>query len=185
MADHLSLLSDEQVQQFIAQGYLTVQADYPASFHRDIYQEIETVFETDGNLGNNILPRIPKIGHVFEHPNVKGALTSLLGPGYVMNPHRHCHLNPPGGKGQRWHKDCYVFDHNVRHPRFYWVFGFYYPQDTTPDMGPTGLLSHRHTYKTISDPDASKPRKRPCRCVGLPGRWPSCILTPGTGRRRM
>ena len=67
-----------------------------------------------------------------------------------MNPHRHCHLNPPGGKGQSWHKDCYVFDHNLRHARFRWVMAFYYPQDTTPDMGPTGVLPGQQWYRKIS-----------------------------------
>ena len=88
-----------------------------------------------------------------ERWRLAGALQSLLGPGYIMNPHRHCHLNPPGGKGQSWHKDCYVFDHNLRHPRFRWVMAFYYPQDTTPDMGPTGVLPGQQWYRTISDPD--------------------------------
>ena len=122
MAEQACLLSDEQVQQFIVSGVLTVQADYPPRFHEEVYRQIETVFEQEGNIGNNILPRIPQIGRVFEHRAVKGALTSLLGPGYILNPHRHCHLNPPGRGGQRWHKDCYVYDHNLRHPRFYCDF---------------------------------------------------------------
>jgi hypothetical protein len=169
MADQLNLLSDEQVQQFIVDGYLTVQADYPKPFHEDVYGQIETVFEEEGNLGNNILPRIPKIGQVYEHPNVKGALTSLLGPGYIMNPHRHCHLNPPGRKGQSWHKDCYVYDHNLRHPRFYWILGFYYPQDTTEDMGPTGILPNKHMYKQISDPNPANTKETELKLCGPAG----------------
>ena len=156
MADAIRLLSDEEVQRFVVDGCMTVQADYPQSFHASIYDQIETVFEEEGNQGNNILPRIPQIGRVFEHPNVKGALTSLLGPGYIMNPHRHCHLNPPGRNGQRWHKDCYVYDHNVRHPHFYWVLAFYFPQDTTDDMGPSGVLPGMQMYKTISDPNPAQ-----------------------------
>lgn len=169
MADQLNLLSDEQVQQFIVDGYLTVQADYPKPFHEDVYNQIESVFEEEGNLGNNILPRIPKIGQVYEHPNVKGALTSLLGPGYIMNPHRHCHLNPPGRKGQSWHKDCYVYDHNIRHPRFYWVLGFYYPQETTEDMGPTGVLPGMHMYKQISDPNPANTKETELKLCGPAG----------------
>ena len=156
MADSIRLLSDEDVQRFIVDGCMTVQADYPPSFHADIHDQIETIFEAEGNPGNNILPRIPQIGQVFEHPNVKGALTSLLGPGYILNPHRHCHLNSPGRNGQRWHKDCYVFDHNLRQPRFYWLLAFYYPQDTTEDMGPSGVLPGMQTSKTVSDPDPKK-----------------------------
>ena len=153
MADSIQLLSDEEVQRFIVDGCLTVQADYPPSFHADIRDQIEAVFAKEGNPGNNILPRVPQIGRVFEHPNVQGALTSLLGPDYILNPHRHCHLNPPKRRGQQWHKDCYVYDHNLRHPRFYWVLAFYFPQDTTEDMGPSGVLPRMQMYKTISNAD--------------------------------
>ena len=160
MADPMRLLNDGEVQRFIVDGCMTVHADYPPSFHANIYDQIETVFEKEGNPGNNILPRIPQIGQVFEHPNVKGALTSLLGPGYILNPHRHCHLNPPGRNGQRWHKDCYVYDHNLRHPRFYWLLAFYFPQDTTEDMGPSGVLPGMQIYKTISDVDPAQTKEK-------------------------
>ena len=160
MADPMQLLTDEEVQRFIVDGCMIVHADYPSSFHANIYDQIETVFEKEGNPGNNILPRIPQIGQVFEHPNVKGALTSLLGPGYILNPHRHCHLNPPGRNGQRWHKDCYVYDHNLRHPKFYWVLAFYFPQDTTEDMGPSGVLPGMQIYKTISDVNPAQTQEK-------------------------
>ncbi len=160
MADPMRLLNDEEVQRFIVDGCMTVHAAYPPSFHANIHDQIETVFEKEGNPGNNILPRIPQIGQVFEHPNVKGALTSLLGPGYILNPHRHCHLNPPGRNGQRWHKDCYVYDHNLRHPKFYWVLAFYFPQDTTEDMGPSGVLPGMQIYKTISDVNPAQTKEK-------------------------
>ena len=160
MADPMRLLNDEEVQLFIVDGCMTVHANYPPSFHANIHDQIETVLEKEGNPGNNILPRIPQIGQVFEHPNVKGALTSLLGPGYILNPHRHCHLNPPGRNGQRWHKDCYVYDHNLRHPRFYWVLAFYFPQDTTEDMGPSGVLPGMQIYKTISDVNPAQTKEK-------------------------
>jgi HEAT repeat protein len=160
MADPMRLLTDGEVQRFIVDGCMTVHADYPPSFHANIYDQIETVFEKEGNPGNNILPRIPQIGQVFEHPNVKGALTSLLGPGYILNPHRHCHLNPPGRNGQRWHKDCYVYDHNLRHPKFYWLLAFYFPQDTTEDMGPSGVLPGMQIYKTISDVNPAQTKEK-------------------------
>lgn len=169
MADQAYLLNDAEIQQFIVDGYTTVQADYPPSFHESIFRQIETVFEKEDNVGNNILPRVPQIQQVFDHPAVSGALTSLLGPGYVLNPHRHCHLNPPGRKGQSWHKDCYVFDHNIRHPRFHWVLAFYYPQDTTEDMGPSGLLPGMHAYRTVSDPDPEHTREPAVSVCGKAG----------------
>ena len=163
------LLTDGQVQQFIADGYLTVRADYPPSFHEGIRRKLDSVLEKEGNPGNNILPRIPEIGQVFRHPAVAGALTSLLGPGYILNPHRYCHLNPPGSSGQSWHKDNYVFDHNLRHPRFSWVLAFYYPQDTTPDMGPSGLLPGTQFQRTISDPDPAVAREPEAAVCGPAG----------------
>ena len=113
MAAKAHLLSDEEVQRFIVDGYTTVQAGFPTPVHDEICQKVDEVFEKEGNVGNNLLPRVPEIQLVFDHPAVRGALTSLLGPEYIMNPHRHGHLNPPGGKGGGWHKDCYVFDHNI------------------------------------------------------------------------
>ena len=149
-------LSDVQMQQFIADGYLTVQADFSNGFHEELHACIEEVFSAEANPGNNILPRLPQIQQIFDHPTVRGALTSILGPGYLMNPHRHCHLNPPGSPGQRWHKDNYVFDELIRHPRPRWVLAFYYPQDVSEEMGPSGLIPGRHYHHHISYDEADR-----------------------------
>ena len=111
-------LDDRAIREFISQGYTLVQADQPLEFHRAISKKIDATLDAEGNPGNNILPRVPELGAVFDSPSVKGALHSLLGPGYSMHPHRYCHLNRPGSKGQNWHKDDYVFDSNARHHRF-------------------------------------------------------------------
>ncbi len=153
MTDAQHLLTDTQMQQFIRDGYIQVKADFATPVHQHIYDSIEEVYEKEGNIGNNILPRLPQIKEVFDHPNVAGALKSLLGPRSSMNPHRHGHLNPPGSKGQSWHKDCYVFDHNMRHPCYHWILALYYPQDTTEDMGPTGILPGLQNWEHISNPD--------------------------------
>lgn len=150
------LLQDDAIRRFITDGHVQVNAGLPADFHRDLYRKIETVLEEEGNPGNNILPRVPEIQRVFDQPAVRGALTSLLGPGYLMHPHRYCHLNKPGSSGQQWHKDDYIFDHNVRHARCRWVMAFYYPQDVSADMGPTGILPGKQHLNRISDCDASK-----------------------------
>lgn len=150
------LLRDNDIQQFITDGYIQVNAELPMEFHQDLYRKIETVLEEEGNPGNNILPRIPEIQRVFDQPKVRGALTSLLGPGYLMHPHRYCHLNKPGSSDQQWHKDDYIFDHNVRHARCRWVMAFYYPQDVSMEMGPTGLLPGMQHHNQISNCDASK-----------------------------
>ena len=147
------LLSDAEMQQFIAQGYVQVQADFPGDLHAAVCRQIDSVLEAEGNPGNNIAPRIPAIAEVFAHPAVRGALTSILGAGYLMHPHRYCHLNSPGSDGQSWHKDDYIFDQNIRYHRGRWVMAFYYPQDVTPDMGPTGVMPGRQWYNGISNAD--------------------------------
>ena len=169
MTDAEYLLNDEEVQRFISQGYMLVRADFAAPVHQTVRDRLEEVFEKEGNVGNNILPRIPQIRQVFGHPRVRGALTSLLGPDYTMNPHRHCHLNPPGSPGQSWHKDCYVFDHNMRQPRFHWLLALYYPQDVSEDMGPTGILPGRQYYNEVSNPDAKKSTEEPLGLCGEAG----------------
>ena len=142
------LLNDEEMRRFIIDGYIKIQTDFPTNFHETVFQQIEDMFENQGNLGNNLLPLIPEIQQVFSHPAVHGALTSALGENYVMHSHRYCHFNPPGSTGQNFHKDSYEGDEQIRRHRCRWMMGFYYPQDTTEDMGPTAVLPATQYYET-------------------------------------
>ena len=169
MVDKAYLLNPEEIRDFIVNGYIQIQADFPTDLHGHIYQQIEEVFAKEGNPGNNLLPRIPDIQRVFEHPKVCGALTSLLGPDYLMHPHRYCHLNSPRSDGQTWHKDDYIFDQKVRHHRFRWVMAFYYPQDVTEDMGPTGVLPGKQYYNTVSDTNPTQSTEQAKALCGRAG----------------
>ena len=142
----MKLLGDSQMQQFIVNGYVTVKAGFPRPFHQSVYAQAEKIFSTQGNPGNDFLPAIPQLADLFSHPAVTGALTSILGPGYMMHPHRHCHLTPPGQSAQRHHQDSYEADRNVRHHRTRWAMAFYYPQDVTAEMGPTSVLPASQYY---------------------------------------
>ena len=142
----MKLLSDSQMQQFIVNGYVSVKAGFPSPFHQSVYARAEEIFSTQGNPGNHILPAIPQLADLFSHPAVTGALTSILGPGYAMHPHRHCHLTPPHKTAQRHHQDSYEDDQNVRHHRTRWAMAFYYPQDVTVEMGPTSVLPASQYY---------------------------------------
>ena len=126
-------LNDEQMRGFIRNGYLAVKTGLAAEFHRQVWDQTEAVFESEGNPGNNLLARIPAVQEVFDDPAVDGALASVLGPNYYMHPHRHCHYRPPGSEGQQIHKDGFT----KRRHRARWILAMYYPQDTTVDMGPT------------------------------------------------
>ena len=148
MDNQKNLLNDEEMRRFIIDGYIKIQTDFPANFHQTIFQQVEDMFENQGNLGNNLLPLIPEIQQVFSHPAVHGTLTSALGENYVMHSHRYCHFNQPGSTGQNFHKDSYEGDEQIRRHRCRWMMGFYYPQDTTEDMGPTAVLPATQYYET-------------------------------------
>ena len=144
MSEDARPFADEQMAAYIRDSHIAVTADYPAQFHRAIYDQIESVLETEGNPGNNILPRVPLLQDVLDHPAVVGALTGILGPDYYLYPHRHCHLSPPGSDGQVLHKD----NMTRRQHRTRWTMAMYYPQDVTVDMGPTGIVPGSHYNNT-------------------------------------
>ena len=149
----MKLLNDSQMQEFIVNGYVKVKAAFTPAFHESVRAQAEEIFSTTGNPGNDILPAIPQLADLFSHPAVTGALTSILGPGYAMHPHRHCHLTPPRQAGQRHHQDSYEDDQNVRHHRTRWAMAFYYPQDVSAQMGPTSVLpaSQYYTSRTQAE----------------------------------
>jgi HEAT repeat protein len=137
------LLTDAQVQKFIAHGYLCLKTQLPQSFHRHIYDRFDALIGNDegNNPGNNLLPMVPELDAVFADPVVTGALTSILGSGYAMHPHRALHNNLPGSDAQNLHKDSYWgFRSRMRnhHPR--WVMIMYVPQATPLEQGPTGVV---------------------------------------------
>ena len=144
----LILLTDSQVQAYLTNGYITVQTAHSPAVHQNIHRQIETLFATEGNPGNDILPKVPDLYQILRDPAVDGALQSLLGPSYLIHPHRHCHHNPCGSEGQGMHQDSYENDQNVRHHRTRWTMAFYYPQDVSLDMGPTAILPATQYYNS-------------------------------------
>jgi len=147
MEKPMQLLNDEQMRQFITEGYLLLKTDFSPQFHQSLLEQLSEVYRTEGNPGNNLLPRIRELQKVFEHPVVTGALTSVLGPGYMMHSHRHGHYNnspKPGG----WHKDSYWGYHKMRNHRPWWAMIMYFPQDTPVELGPTGVMPGTQNYDT-------------------------------------
>jgi HEAT repeat protein len=146
MQTHSNLFSDEQMRDFIVNGYVTVKSSLPRSVHETIYRKTQEYTEKEGNLGNNILPRVPELQAVFEDPAIRGAFTSILGQNYVMHSHRHPHRNAPHSGGQGFHKDSYWGHQKVRHHLPRWAMAFYYPQDTPVEIGPSAILSGTQYY---------------------------------------
>lgn len=142
------LFDDAAMRDFLVKGYCVLKVDLPPAFHEQVFEKTKKILAAEGNPGNNILPRIPEVQQVFDAPAVKGALTSLLGPSYVMHVHRFAHPNGPGGNGGGWHKDSYWGYSKVRdhHPR--WIMAMYYPQDAPVEIGPTGAIPGSQYYES-------------------------------------
>ena len=136
----MKLLSDAQVQRFLRDGYLTLQANLSADFHAQVRTQIDDLFRNEGNPGNDILPKVPDLYRVLRDEHISGALASVLGPDYIVHPHRHCHQNLAGSSGQGMHQDSYESDQNVRHHRCRWAMAFYYPQDVNLENGPSSAI---------------------------------------------
>ena len=144
MAGHLPLLSDAQMRRFLVDGFIVLRPELPDEFHELILRQTDSVFEKEGNPGNNLLPRIPELQQLLDSTAVRGALTSVLGEDYYTQPHRHCHFNQPGSTGQNMHQDGgRRWSHLTRR-----LLVFYYPQDTPEELGPTGIVPGSHYYAT-------------------------------------
>ncbi len=167
MSELNTLLSDDQIERFIADGFLIVQSDVDKALHARVERRLREVDAAESWHGNNILPRIPELHEVLQCSVVRGALVSLLGEDYLLHPHRAVHRSvpldeavgvdveadgTPMGKGSTaasvWHQDAQSPLARARHhlPRF--IIGFYFPHDTPLVMGPTRLQAGSYFWSS-------------------------------------
>ena len=159
------LLSDDQVREFIANGFLRLKPDVDPALHVEIDALVRYACEKESWYGNNIVSRIPKLHHIVRCPVVDGALESIAGPDYYFHPHRAIHINTPveereeltpeidGPKmgkgsiaGSGWHQDAQSPLARARHHLPRYLIGFYFPHKTPLDMGPTRIQAGSHLY---------------------------------------
>ena len=62
----MTLLNDAQVQRFLRDGYITLQANLSADFHEQVRVQIDDQFQSEGNPGNDILPKVPDLYRVLD-----------------------------------------------------------------------------------------------------------------------
>ena len=200
MSTHL--LSDAAVRRFIVDGYVQVQAELPEAVHRAIFEKTDAIFskirspevEWAYNPLNNVLPVVPELQRIMDAPQVRGALTSLLGRNYVMLPHRHCHPNfarpaAAGANGRRLimgiHKDGHAGGQKPRHRVPRWAILFYYPQECPDEQGPTVIVPRSHYQHNLArrgDPDPLLTlTPRDSGTYGLPEHYIHRTMVPLTG----
>ena len=161
------LLSDEQVRQYVVNGYVILKPSVPTHIHQVVCRKLTACLNEGGNPGNNVLPKVPEMRHVLNSPEVRGALISVLGEDYIEHPHRHCHhLSPataPADAKARTdavaancHQDGYTplgrpRQHYSRYARI-----MYYPQDTPIELGSTHVIPGTQFNQGISDADRAQ-----------------------------
>ena len=164
----MRLLSDAQVAEFIRRGVLLLPLDeLDAGLHKRIYDasiRLRDDARAQGDaaarrdvIGDDNVEHIPELAEVLGAPTLSGALTGLLGDEWVLHPHRFMHAASRSDQG--WHKDSGLpwGQRKMRSHRPNWLIVMYYPQETTLEMGPTGVLSGTQ-YWTVDHEDVARPR---------------------------
>ena len=131
-------LTDQQIIEFCKNGFTILKGVVPDEVnHRamsflDEHPEIEPV---------ELLTEDWFVDGVLKNPQAAGAVRSLLGENFklpmILSNHR---VQCPRTLTCGWHRDGGVVDT----PRLDFLYGFYYPQDTPAELGPTELVPSSH-----------------------------------------
>ena len=161
------LLTDEQIRAYIVDGYILLKPSVSEEIHATINRKLTAYLESSPNPGNNVLPVVPEMRHILNSPEVRGALISVVGEGYVEHPHRYCHSMPPAEKragkaekrellARRCHQDSYTpLAQQQRHySRLARIV--YYPQHTPLSIGPTHVIPGTQYNGILSDEDRAR-----------------------------
>ena len=144
MPDLAPTLNDTQVLEFCKQGYLMLEGVVPDEINRRVTEyiaehpyEAETggAFEDEGLLREQWF-----VDHVLLNPQAAGAVRSLLGKSPTLPTWMFNHQARSPFAAQGWHRDgCSRYGHELNHLQV-----FYYPQDTSLELGPTEVLPGSH-----------------------------------------
>ena len=163
------LFNDEQMREYIANGYVILRPSVPDEVHRSIDEKFDFIDEHEFNPGNNIIPRIPELESILRSPEVHGGLISVLGENYVVHPHRYWHMLPAGSDTlskeevaekvfNNCHQDQYSPSSQPRSHRTRYARVMYYPHDTPVEIGPTHVLPSTQYHDIFTDEDRNRVR---------------------------
>ena len=151
------LLNDELMRQFVADGYVVFKPDVPDDVHETVREKLQFMVDEEFNYGNNVLPRVPEMDRILNSPEVRGALTSVLGPEYIEHPHRFCHYIGPDAEQKTLEKNCHQDSYTpLGRPRqHYSRFArvMYYPQDSPVEIGPTHAIAGTQYHRRLTEED--------------------------------
>ncbi|MCJ8330632.1 MAG: phytanoyl-CoA dioxygenase family protein [Lentisphaeria bacterium] len=161
------LLTDEEIQRFICDGFLILKPNVDSSVHTLIDERFNWLVENEPNAGNNILPRLPELNQILNCAVVRGAMISLLGEDYLIHPHRYWHSRPPEKETMSEtqirdeikrgsHQDAYTpaaqgKSHCLQFLRF-----MYYSHDMELANGPTHVVPGSQYHSSLTDEDRDR-----------------------------
>ena len=159
-------LTAEQIQRFICDGFLILQADVPAAVNETINTAFDWVAKNERNPGNNVLPRVPELALIQSCSVVRGAVTSLLGENVQTYTHRYWHSHGPSTatcSDEAMERDLRQHTHQdsfppVIRPRTHGndaLRVMYYPSQVSLLEGPTCAVPGSHYQSTWTDFDRS------------------------------
>lgn len=161
-------LGDEQLLRYLRDGFVVLQPDdLDADFHTAMFDAGCRVWDEARALagepvhlqvvGDNLRARIPLVERLLESPTVHGALTSVLGEGFLLHPHHFVHEATTND--QAFHQDGNLPWNDRAHYRTHrpnWAMLFYYPQPVTLASGPTEVLPGTQYWTTdFEKPDGT------------------------------
>ena len=140
MADIQPTLDDDAVMGFVANGYIVLDAVVDAAFDR-------RCGDVPAGPAQELVGSPDFIREVLLHPEVAGAVRSLLGKNFLVPTGGHHHLFKEPFVGQEWHSDGISgLGYDVTEIQCY-----YYPQDVNLEDGPTIILPGTHCRSVNRD----------------------------------
>ena len=147
------LLTSVQMAEFVANGFLRFPALVPDHLNRTALDEIAAGrIERNRYAGHplaGLWSNLPGMGGVLALPEVRGMIQSLVGRGPRYDHHAIHTIPAMRLQAQPWHADATI---DTR-PNFD-VQLFYYPQETTREMGGTLFLPGSH-FRRIHEYEAA------------------------------
>ena len=153
-------LGDEQLVRYLRDGFVVLCAeDLDADFHAAMFDAGCRVWDEARTLsgepihlqvvGDNLRARVPLVERLLDSPTVRGALTRVLGDGFLLHPHHFVHEST--GNDQGFHQDGNLPWNDRGHYRTHrpnWAMLFYYPQPVTLASGATEVLPGTQYWTT-------------------------------------
>lgn len=135
---------DQLVQEFASRGLVVLSPEsleIPSTVHDQVYAQEKAVHDS----GVRVTPdNVPAVLDLLNAPGLIAALNQLLGKNWAVVPFTHNASFTSGSRDQHWHKDDNgpYNSRKQRHHQAVQVEMLYYPQDVTPEMGPTATIPY-------------------------------------------